>query len=70
MWINSDDRKTQGITNISATIFMCFKLLENFIYMDSTLPWVTYNNLRANKTSWGNRSYWLQKHNRYITRSG
>ena len=32
---------------------MCFKRIKNFIYMDNTLPWVTYNNLRANKTSWG-----------------
>ena len=41
-----------GITNSSATIFMCFKRIENFIYKANTLPWVTYNNLRANKTSW------------------
>ena len=71
MWIKSDDRKTAndiflGITNISAAIFMCFKRMNNFIYMGNTLPWITYNNLRA----WGNRSYWPQKHNRYISRSG
>ena len=37
MWIKSDDRKTAndmflGITNIFASISMCFKRLENFIY--------------------------------------
>ena len=62
MRIKRDDRKTAndmflGITNISATIFMCFKRIENFIYKANILPWVTYNNLRANKTSWGNRNY-------------
>ena len=56
MWIKSDDHKTAndmflGITNISANIFMCFKRIENFTYKANTLPWVTYNNLRANKTS-------------------
>ena len=30
---------------------MCFKRIKYFLYMDNTLPWVTYNNLRANKTS-------------------
>ena len=75
MWIKSDDRKTQmtfflWITNISATIFMCFKRKKDLTYMDNTLPWVTYNNLRVNKTSWGNRNYWPQKRSRYITRSG
>ena len=70
--IKSDNRKTAddmilGITNISATIFMCFKRLENFIYKTNILTWATYNNLWINKTSWGNRNYWPQKHNRYIS---
>ena len=58
MWIKSDERKTAndmflGITNISATFFMCFKRIKNFIYKANTLPWVTYNNLKAYNTSFG-----------------
>ena len=43
MWIKSDDRKTAndmflGITNISATIFMCFKRIENSYIRPTLCP--------------------------------
>ena len=68
MRIKSDAHKTAfdmflGITNISATIFMCFGRLENSKYKTHILHWAAYNSIRVNKTSWGNRNNWPEKHN-------
>ena len=52
-----------GITNISATFYMCFERLENSKYKTHILQWATYSNIRVNKTFLGNRNYWPHKHN-------